>query len=114
MHTGNLIEPYASQMRAGLKTLEGRAWRDKWMLIHDGDTIVFNGDIVTKVLAVRVYDSVQQMVDSEDISALVPGNDRQQAYAIYYDLYLKKLVTAGREDVPLPQVKMVVFDLTLM
>ncbi|CAN0920892.1 hypothetical protein LINGRAHAP2_LOCUS32316 [Linum grandiflorum] len=66
-------EPFFTQMRDGLKTVEGRCARGFYNQIEPGALILFNKALVVQVQGVHRYTSFSQMLETEGLDKVLPG-----------------------------------------
>ncbi|GAA1181498.1 hypothetical protein GCM10009654_43300 [Streptomyces hebeiensis] len=87
----NIRRPYFDLIAAGGKTIEIRVGYPKIRKMATGDSLRFNsGDdsLLTRITAVKEYKSFEEMLDSEDNTAIgEPGMTRDQLLAACRDIY---------------------------
>ncbi|XP_008645233.1 uncharacterized protein [Zea mays] len=66
-------EPYFTQLRAGVKKVEGRLATGNYNRITQGSLLLFNKCLLLNVEAVRKYNSFSEMLKGEKISNVLPG-----------------------------------------
>lgn len=69
----NLGNPFRSRMRNREKVIEGRLDRDKWTALNIGDEILFDEELLVKVVGKRKYSSFRQMLLTEGLHRVLPG-----------------------------------------
>jgi ASC-1-like (ASCH) protein len=83
-----LKEPYFSQIREGLKTIEGRINSGQFKNLRAGETITFiNGqrEVRCKVEAKRIYKSFREMLTKEGVDKCLPDARNLEAGVNIYD-----------------------------
>ncbi|KAL0387986.1 UNVERIFIED_CONTAM: hypothetical protein Sradi_2680400, partial [Sesamum radiatum] len=66
-------EPFFSQLRDGLKTIEGRCAVGKYKRFQSGHLLLFNKSLTAQVQDVRQYASFHEMLEAEGLSKVLPG-----------------------------------------
>nr|XP_019703481.1 uncharacterized protein LOC105038613 isoform X1 [Elaeis guineensis] len=66
-------EPFFSQLRAGLKTVEGRCATGDYNRITPGSLLLFNTCLLLEVQDVRGYSSFSEMLQVETLARVLPG-----------------------------------------
>ncbi|CAI0401149.1 unnamed protein product [Linum tenue] len=66
-------EPFFTQLRDGLKTVEGRCARGFYNQIQPGALILFNKCLVVRVQGVQRYTSFSEMLEAEGLDKVLPG-----------------------------------------
>ncbi|RVW88626.1 hypothetical protein CK203_032998 [Vitis vinifera] len=66
-------EPFFSQLKDGLKIIEGRCAVGDYNRIGSGALILFNKCLVLEVKDVRRYASFSQLLESEGLAEVLPG-----------------------------------------
>ncbi len=85
-------EPYYSYIISGEKTVEGRLNKGKFATIEERDVVLL-GKKKIKFLVVKktLYDTFEQMINSEGINNVIPDKDCvNDAVNIYYKFYTPK------------------------
>ncbi|KAF3457765.1 hypothetical protein FNV43_RR02424 [Rhamnella rubrinervis] len=81
-------EPFFSQLKDGLKTIEGRCAGGKYSRIGSGTFLLFNKYIVVEVQDVHWYPSFYNMLEAEGLANVLPGveslKDGVQIYRKFY------------------------------
>lgn len=86
--TANLQEPFATQMRNHEKIDEARLNRDKWAALDVDDEILFNGNLLVRVVGRRLYPTFRQMLLGEGLSNVLPGlRSIDEGVQLYHSLY---------------------------
>lgn len=84
----NVQEPYYSFIKSGVKTVEGRLAKERFLSLNPGDKVLVNNDIVVEVLRVNKYVSFRSMLESEGFKKAIPdANDIEYALSVYYGFY---------------------------
>ena len=77
-------EPWYSQIKSGVKKVEGRKGTDKWKLIKPNDELVFfceRNSFVTRVTKINEYlgkDALKEYLETEGLKATLPGVESLQ------------------------------------
>lgn len=83
----NCDEPWFSKIKQGLKTVEGRKFSNKFASLKSGEILKFccnNDSFLTQVTKVVPYKSVDEYLNLEGISKVLPGIDNfQEALEVY-------------------------------
>ncbi len=84
--------PYFEAIKEGIKKIEGRIATDKYGNLKRGDVVIFvnknsGEEIRTVVIRTAKYEDFDKLVDNEDVSKLIPGEDKESAKIIYKGLY---------------------------
>ncbi|XP_020106832.1 uncharacterized protein LOC109723037 isoform X2 [Ananas comosus] len=66
-------EPYFSQLRAGLKRVEGRCAVGNYNRIAEGSLLLFNKCLLLEVERVTHYNSFYEMLQAETLTKVLPG-----------------------------------------
>ncbi|BBG93670.1 RNA-binding ASCH domain protein [Prunus dulcis] len=66
-------EPFFSQLKDGLKTIEGRCALGNCSRIDSGSLILFNKCLLFEVQDIRSYSSFSEMMEAEGLSKVLPG-----------------------------------------
>ncbi|KNA11423.1 hypothetical protein SOVF_135400 isoform B [Spinacia oleracea] len=81
-------EPYFSQLKDGMKTVEGRCAVGNYNRIQSGDLIFFNKCLMLEVQDVRYYSSFVEMLEAETLETVLPGvptiEEGEQIYRKFY------------------------------
>lgn len=87
----NVQPKYFTDIREGLKILEGRLAKEKYRLLNIGDTILFdNGDdtIVKKIDGIHIFDSFSSGADFLRVKNIIPGIESvSELVSIYRQFY---------------------------
>ncbi|KAI6695970.1 hypothetical protein NL676_023680 [Syzygium grande] len=88
-------EPYFTQLRDGLKTIEGRCAHGNYkryiFSIVSGDLILFNKCLVLEVQDVHWYASFLEMLGAESLSKVLPGvNSVDEGVQVYRKFYAEE------------------------
>ncbi|XP_022955395.1 uncharacterized protein LOC111457433 [Cucurbita moschata] len=81
-------EPFFTQLKDGLKTVEGRCAAGDYIRIQPGALILFNKCLLFEVQDVRQYPSFSAMLEAESLDKVLPGvktlTDGVQIYRNFY------------------------------
>lgn len=81
-------EPYFSQLKDGLKTIEGRCAVGDYNQIGPGTLLLINKCLLLKVQYVKWYASFSEMMEAESLSKVLPGikiiEEGVQVYRKFY------------------------------
>ncbi|XP_026661029.1 uncharacterized protein LOC103708581 isoform X2 [Phoenix dactylifera] len=81
-------EPFFSQLRAGLKTVEGRCATGDYNRITPGSLLLFNKCLLFEVQDVRWYSSFSEMLQEETLAKVLPGvKTIEEGVKIYRKFY---------------------------
>ncbi|XP_048138730.1 uncharacterized protein LOC115745270 isoform X2 [Rhodamnia argentea] len=84
-------EPYFTQLKDGLKTIEGRCAHGNYKRIVSGDLILFNKCLVLEVQDVHWYASFFEMLGAECLSEVLPGvNSVAEGVQFYRKFYTEE------------------------
>ncbi|XP_030459263.1 uncharacterized protein LOC115679721 isoform X2 [Syzygium oleosum] len=84
-------EPYFTQLRDGLKTIEGRCAHGNYKRIVSADLILFNKCLVLEVQDVHWYASFFEMLGAESLSKVLPGvNSVDEGVQVYRKFYTEE------------------------
>lgn len=88
----NVQEPYKTFMLKGIKTVEGRLNKGKFMIIKIGDILeIESEDVVFKVIEKNIYPNFRKMLEKKGIKNVIPDKDNiNDAVDIYYKFYTKE------------------------
>ncbi|XP_058184548.1 uncharacterized protein LOC131302015 [Rhododendron vialii] len=88
-------EPFFSQLKDGMKTVEGRCAVGDYNKIFSGALILFNKCLVLQVQDVRRYASFLEMLEAESLTKVLPGvqtiEEGVQIYRKFYSEEKEKL-----------------------
>jgi len=89
--TTNKQEPYASFVKDGLKTVEGRLNRGKFAELKIGDIMEMNDERTPfKVISKNIYPTFRTMLEAEGISNVLPDRYTMDGgLEVYYEFYSK-------------------------
>jgi ASC-1-like (ASCH) protein len=88
---------YFRQIKSGRKTLEARINYSNLRHIRSGDILTFKSgpeQVSRRVVQVRHYNTLQEMVKSEDLSRLLPGVLPDRVLAEYHKFYSDRKVAS--------------------
>ncbi|KAF8393758.1 hypothetical protein HHK36_019956 [Tetracentron sinense] len=81
-------EPFFSQLRVGLKTIEGRCAVGDYTRIGPGALILFNKCLLLEVQDVKWYASFSEMLEAESLLTVLPGvSTTEEGLQIYRKFY---------------------------
>lgn len=89
-------EPYFTFVKNGLKTIETRLQKGKYLNIKPGDHIIVNNkeetdEFKVEVLATRKYKTFRELLENEDIKKVFPDEDNfKNALKTPYQFYTKE------------------------
>lgn len=84
----SIQEPYFKAIQKGLKRVEGRLAKPKFLQIHPGSFLRINNLLEVKVIATRRYPSFAKMLESEGLSQVLPGvSTIEEGISIYHSFY---------------------------
>ncbi|XP_037496503.1 uncharacterized protein LOC105628461 isoform X1 [Jatropha curcas] len=84
-------EPFFSQIKNGLKTVEGRCAGGKYSRIEPGAMVLLNKSIVLEVEDVRRYASFLEMLEAESPSKVLPGvKTIEEGVKLYRNFYTEE------------------------
>jgi len=66
-------ELYFQQIKQGLKTVEGRLAKEKYVNLKNGTAISFNNSYETTLEKVEVYPSFKTMLETVGLERVLPG-----------------------------------------
>uniref|UniRef100_A0A803M5V6 ASCH domain-containing protein n=1 Tax=Chenopodium quinoa TaxID=63459 RepID=A0A803M5V6_CHEQI len=84
-------EPYFSQLKDGMKTVEGRCAVGNYNRIQSGDLVFFNKCLMLEVQDVRHYSSFLEMLEAETLKVVLPGVlTFEEGVKIYRNFYTEE------------------------
>ncbi|CAO2821798.1 unnamed protein product [Amaranthus hypochondriacus] len=84
-------EPYFTQLKDGMKIVEGRCAVGNYNRIQSGDIVFFNKCLMLAVQDVRHYSSFLEMLGSENLEHVLPGvGTIEEGEKIYRKFYTKE------------------------
>ncbi|XP_021643354.2 uncharacterized protein LOC110637521 isoform X2 [Hevea brasiliensis] len=84
-------EPFFSLLKDGRKTIEGRCAGSNYSRIEPGALVLLNRTAVLEVKDVRRYASFSEMLETEDLSQVLPGvKTVQEGVKIYRKFYTEE------------------------
>lgn len=87
----NIQEPYFSFIKNGVKTVEGRLNKGKFLEIQIGDELLVNNELRLKVVNKTVYKAFKEMIRCEGLENTVPdAKSLDEAENVYYKFYSKE------------------------
>ncbi|CAK8535972.1 unnamed protein product [Lathyrus sativus] len=85
-------EPFFTQLKDGLKTIEGRCASAKYNRIELGNLILLNKSLVFEVQGVRRYPSFFDMLETEGLGKVLPGVENvEEGVKIYRRFYTEEM-----------------------
>ncbi|CAL5200060.1 unnamed protein product [Lathyrus oleraceus] len=89
-------EPFFTQLKDGLKTIEGRCASAKYNRIELGNLILLNKSLVFEVQGVRRYPSFFDMLETEGLGKVLPGVESvEEGVKIYRRFYTEEMEQAN-------------------
>ncbi|KAL6214812.1 hypothetical protein ACLB2K_014244 [Fragaria x ananassa] len=87
-----LQEPFFTQIKDGLKTIEGRCNVGDYSRIGSGALILFNKCLIVEVKEVRSYGSFLDMLKAESLQKVLPGvNTIEEGVQVYRRFYTEEI-----------------------
>lgn len=87
----NVQEPYFSYIKNGIKIIEGRLNKGKFLEMKMGDEILLNESVKLEVVNKTIYKTFKEMIMFEGIKNVVPdAKNIEEAEATYYKYYTKE------------------------
>jgi len=87
----NVQEPYFTYIKDGLKTVEGRLNKGKFLEMNIGDELILNNVIKLEVVNKNVYKTFRDMISSEGMENVIPNaKTLEEAENVYYGFYSKE------------------------
>ncbi|GAU21965.1 hypothetical protein TSUD_111060 [Trifolium subterraneum] len=84
-------EPFFTQLKDGLKTIEGRCASGKYNRIELGNLILLNKSLVFEVQGVKRYPSFFDMLEAESLAEVLPGVESvEEGVKIYRRFYTEE------------------------
>ncbi|XP_019457183.1 PREDICTED: uncharacterized protein LOC109357651 isoform X2 [Lupinus angustifolius] len=84
-------EPFFSQLKDGLKTIEGRCATSKYSRIELGDLILINKSVVFEVQGIRRYPTFSDMLEAEKLEKVLPGVESvEEGLEVYRRFYTEE------------------------
>ncbi|OAP06279.1 hypothetical protein AXX17_AT3G02680 [Arabidopsis thaliana] len=81
-------EPYFTQLKDGLKTVEGRCAVGDYMRISSGAFLLFNKCLLLEVQDVHRYTSFSEMLKVEGLAKVLPGVESiEEGVQVYRNFY---------------------------
>lgn len=86
----NVQEPYFTHIKNGIKKVEGRLNKSKFLEMQVGDKILLNGEITLQIIQKTVYKTFRDMITFEGIKNTIPdATSLDEAEDVYYKFYSK-------------------------
>jgi len=89
IHYINVKEPWATYIKNGDKTVEGRLNRGRFKMIDINDIIIFNKNIRCKIVDKEIYGSFHKMLEQEGLNKVLPNIDKikdgVKIYRLFYN-----------------------------
>ena len=87
----NIQEPYFTQVKRGVKKVEGRLNKSKFLEMKIGDEILLNEEIKLKIVNKTIYKSFRDMIIFEGVKNVIPlAESIEEAENVYYKFYTKE------------------------
>ena len=87
----NVQEPYFSLIKNGLKIVEGRLGKNKYLDLKMDDKLLFNKNLEKKVEKIVKYSSFREMLIFEGLKNVLPKvQTLEEGENIYYQFYFKE------------------------
>ena len=87
----NLREIHFDNIKSGIKTVEVRVNKGKFISAEVGDIFLINDDVKVEIVAKRNYKTFREMFDSEGLQNIVPHiNNIDEAIDGCYKYYTKE------------------------
>ncbi|CAL0324059.1 unnamed protein product [Lupinus luteus] len=84
-------EPFFSQLKDGLKTIEGRCASGKYRRIELGNLILVNKSVVFEVQGLRKYPTFSDMLKTESLEKVLPGVESvEEGVKVYRRFYTEE------------------------
>ncbi|GAV90609.1 ASCH domain-containing protein [Cephalotus follicularis] len=84
-------EPYFTQLKDGVKTVEGRCAVGDYKCIRSGALILINKWLVLEVQEVHHYDSFLEMLEAESLTKVLPGvKTMEEGVQVYRKFYTEQ------------------------
>ncbi|XP_054813828.1 uncharacterized protein LOC129314408 [Prosopis cineraria] len=84
-------EPFFTQLKGGLKTIEGRCAAGNYKRIAAGSLILFNKCLVLEVEDVHSYNSFSEMLLAEGLQKVLPGvRTAEEGVSVYRKFYTEE------------------------
>ncbi|XP_019436532.1 PREDICTED: uncharacterized protein LOC109342923 isoform X1 [Lupinus angustifolius] len=84
-------EPFFSQLKDGLKTIEGRCASGKYRRIELGNLILVNKSVVFEVQGLRKYPTFYDMLEAESLEKVLPGVESvEEGVKVYRRFYTEE------------------------
>jgi ASC-1-like (ASCH) protein len=97
IYNKTLKEPWFSLIKLGLKTVEGRLYKNEFANMKKRDIIIFeNNDfdkrkITVKITKIKKYNTFQEYLEKEKLENCLPGFDSiNDGVDVYYKYYSKE------------------------
>ena len=87
----NVQEPYFTYIKNGIKKVEGRLNKSKFLEMKVGDEILLNEEVKLRIVNKTIYKSFREMIIFEGIKNVIPiAKSIDEAEAVYYNFYSKE------------------------
>lgn len=87
----HVVEPFFSFLQEGKKTVEGRCNVGKYAEVKEGQFLFFNDSLLLRVETIKKYCSFQEMLETEEISSVLPGiKSVEEGLKIYRQFYYEE------------------------
>lgn len=95
--TSNRQEPYFTYIKQGIKTVEGRLNKGKWIEMQIGDEILVDNlpnsteTFLVQIIGKNNYKSFREMIIFEGMGNVIPeAKSIDEAESVYYKFYTKE------------------------
>lgn len=86
----NIQEPYFTFIKNGIKTVEGRLNKGKFLEIQIGDELLVNKTFRLEIISKNIYKKFREMIIAEGVENTVPdAKSIEEAERVYYKFYSK-------------------------
>ncbi len=87
----NMQEPFFTQTKNGIKKVEGRLNKSKFLEMAIGDEILLNEEVKLKITNKTIYKTFREMIAFEGVKNVIPdAKNIDEAEAVYYKFYSKE------------------------
>jgi ASC-1-like (ASCH) protein len=87
----NVQEPYFTHIKNGIKKVEGRLNKSKFLEMKIGDEILLNEEVKLEITNKTIYKSFKEMIAFEGIKNVIPdAKSLDEAEGVYYKFYSKE------------------------
>jgi ASC-1-like (ASCH) protein len=87
----NMQEPFFTQIKNGIKKVEGRLNKSKFLEMKVGDEILLNEEVKLEITNKTIYKTFRDMIVFEGVKNVIPdAKSLDEAEAVYYKFYSKE------------------------